>query len=166
MFVSVFQPFVNVGQFIGAIVSNALKGNLTKHSYQIQLAILYVVPTFLFFAVWFVPESPRWLAVHDRNEDAARSLARIRPRGTTQEDLDNELKDIMESIRLEREIAQTTSWFDIWKGPDLVIELLAPLIIPCSNAYHRDEPFSASPALLSTQLQVSIFSSDVSFKSA
>lgn len=58
-----FQTFVNTGTFIGAVVSNALHLNLTKHSYQIQLGVLYIVPLWLLVAVWFIPESPRWLAV-------------------------------------------------------------------------------------------------------
>ena len=106
MFVTVFQPFVNIGTFLGAVVSNSLKGNLTKHSYQIQLAVLYIVPLFLFFAVWALPESPRWLAVHDRYDDALVALKRIRPADTTHEELEYELKDIQEAIRVEREIAQ------------------------------------------------------------
>ena len=61
--VASFQIFTNTGQFIGAVVSNALHNNLTKLSYQIQLAILYFVPVWLMITVWFLPESPRWLAV-------------------------------------------------------------------------------------------------------
>lgn len=73
-----FQPAVGLGGIIGGVISKALAGNPTKHSYQIQLAILYVVPVWLFIYAWFLPESPRWLAIQGRDEDSGRSLRNIR----------------------------------------------------------------------------------------
>ena len=61
--VAVFQPFVSFGSLMGAIVNNIFQDNVSKLSYQIQLAILYAVPVWILVVVIFIPESPRWLAV-------------------------------------------------------------------------------------------------------
>ncbi|KAI5122650.1 hypothetical protein M0805_007912 [Coniferiporia weirii] len=130
LMVSVFQPFVNLGGFIGAIISNALESNLTKHSYQIQLGILYIVPVWLFFVIWLVPESPRWLAVKGREQEAQRSLVRLRPTGTPLQEIEEELRSIQDSILAEKQIAATAVWKDIWKGADLRRTLLC---VACST---------------------------------
>ena len=93
---------------------------LTKHSYQIQLAILYVVPLWLAVVVWFLPESPRWLAVKGRDDEARMSLVRLRPSSTTEGQIHAEMREIQDAIAVEREIASTVVWKDIWRGPDRV----------------------------------------------
>ena len=122
--VSAFQPFVNIGSLIGAVVSNALHENLTKLSYQIQLCILYAVPLYFLLIVWFIPESPRWLAVQQENEHAARSLAMLRPSYTSEEEISDELQVIKDAIQMEKEVATTIAWRDIWRGAELVSEAI------------------------------------------
>lgn len=117
---SLFQPFTSLGSLMGAVVSNIFHLNLTKHSYQIQLAILYAVPVWLAIVVWFLPESVRWLCLHGRDADARKSLVRLRPKSTTPDDIDGELATIQEAIKMERAIASTVVWKDIWRGSDLV----------------------------------------------
>ena len=55
-----------------------------------------------------------------RYEDATQSLARLRPSSSSTKDINNEVKEIREAILMERKLATTTVWRDIWKGPDLV----------------------------------------------
>lgn len=118
--VSVFQPFVSIGSLAAAVVSNALHNNLTKHSYQIQLAILYAVPLFLFIVVPFLPESPRWCVVQGDVAQARSSLRRLRPAASTPEFLDGEIEIIQDAVDMERRLASTVVWKDIWRGADLV----------------------------------------------
>ncbi|THH08831.1 hypothetical protein EW145_g2437 [Phellinidium pouzarii] len=107
LMVAVFQPFVNLGGFIGALISNALQSNLTKHSYQIQLGILYIVPVWLFF-----------------HRLAYTRVATLACGGTSLEEIEEELRNIQESIIAEKQISSTVAWKDIWKGPDLRRTLL------------------------------------------
>ena len=46
----------------------------------------------MFFGMIFMPESPRWLVFHNKKEEALRILRKTR----TQEEIDKELKAIVE----------------------------------------------------------------------
>ncbi|CAI7615387.1 unnamed protein product [Penicillium manginii] len=69
--VALFAYWVNIGSIMGAVVDNKTKERMDALSYRIPLACLYIVPALLFVALFFVPESPRWL-LHRGKEDAAR----------------------------------------------------------------------------------------------
>lgn len=78
------------------------------------------MPLWLAVYAIFLPESPRWLCVQFRDEDAGRALRKIRGASTTPEFVAVELEAIKESIRLEREVQTGVSFFDIFRGTDLV----------------------------------------------
>ncbi|KAL5498337.1 hypothetical protein ACEPAH_2479 [Sanghuangporus vaninii] len=130
LMVALYQPFVNVGIFVGAVVSDVFSENLSKLSYQAQLCILYVVPVWLFFVIWLVPESPRWLLVNEKKRDAERSLVKLRPKETTREEIEEEVKIIEDAILAEKQTESDVVWSDIWKGTDLRRTLLC---ISCST---------------------------------
>ncbi len=87
---------------------------------KFQLAILYAIPLLLFVALPFLPETPRWLLLQGEEDSARRSLTRLRPSSFTASQIDEELAIIQEAIRIERKIASSVVWKDIWKGADLV----------------------------------------------
>lgn len=69
--VALFAYWVNIGSIMGSVVDNKTKERMDSLSYRIPLACLYVVPALLFVALFYVPESPRWL-LHRGNKEAAR----------------------------------------------------------------------------------------------
>ena len=97
-----------------------MQHNTTKMSYRGQLIILYAVPLYLMSIIYFLPESPRWLMVQGRPEDAAVSLRRFRPGDYPEEQVQSELKTIQDAIDAERQIAHEAKWRDMWKGADRV----------------------------------------------
>lgn len=126
---SIFQPFVNLGGFIAAVISNIFSENLRKSSYQLQLCILYAVPLWLAISVWFLPESPRWLMIKRREREAKDALVRLRPGSVTSEAIACELAEISDSLKAERQMASEVIWSDIWRGRDLVSRLSALNIV-------------------------------------
>ncbi|KZO98335.1 MFS general substrate transporter [Calocera viscosa TUFC12733] len=118
-FVAAYQAFNSGGGLIGSIINNAFKNDLTKHSYQYQLIILYIVPVWLIIYSFYLPESPRWLATRERNDAAHRALTRLRGTALNPEQINIELDSIKEAIRIEKEIESTANFFDIFKGTDL-----------------------------------------------
>ena len=78
--VALFAYWVNIGSILGATVDNYTQTRMDKLSYRIPLACLYIVPALLFVALFFVPESPRWLLHCGREREARRSLEALRGR--------------------------------------------------------------------------------------
>lgn len=76
--VALFAYWVNIGSILGAAVDNKTKERLGPLSYQIPLACLYIVPALLFIALFFVPESPRWLLHRGKEKAARKALEQLR----------------------------------------------------------------------------------------
>lgn len=75
--VALFAWWVNVGSLIGPIVTWRTSSILSKRAYEIPLGCLIIVPVLLEIFMLFVPESPRWLTIHDRHDEARKSLAKL-----------------------------------------------------------------------------------------
>lgn len=70
---------------------------------------------FLNIAMLFLPESPRWLARHDRWEDAHKVLAIVHAKGDMNHPfVGRELADIRDMCEFERQFANVT-YFDLLK---------------------------------------------------
>lgn len=66
---------------------------------------------FLFFAILFLPESPRWLAKHDRWEEAVNVLALVHAHGDTNSPfVTKEVAEIREVVEFEHVNADVTYW--------------------------------------------------------
>lgn len=76
--VALFAYWVTIGSILGTTVDNYTQRRLDRLSYRIPLACLYIVPFLLFFVLFFVPESPRWLLHRGKEGEARRSLERLR----------------------------------------------------------------------------------------
>lgn len=118
--VALFSEWVTVGAIVGATVTNATQARLDKVSYQVPLGTLLVVPVVLGGALWFVPESPRYL-VHRGQLGAARAaLATLRAgTGAGPEALELEWIEMVRGIREEAKLATTVGpWDQYRRGPD------------------------------------------------
>ncbi|KAG9203649.1 hypothetical protein G6514_002667 [Epicoccum nigrum] len=105
--VALFAYYVNFGSIIGSI----------------PLGCLYIVPVFLTIGLFFVPESPRWLLHRGQNEEARKSLMRLRQ--DHGDELELEWSEMIRGVEEENRIAKSTPFMDMFRGNDLRRTLLA-----------------------------------------
>ena len=110
--------------------------------------------------MYFLPESPRWLASRDRHEEALKVLARLHSKGNVHEPyVQAELKEIVAKIAFERQHPQP-SYFQLLFGKEIrrtwigigVVSNLAPGLLPskltCTSNSGNKSPVSTCLWLL------------------
>ncbi|GAB1200202.1 hypothetical protein APSETT444_009570 [Aspergillus pseudonomiae] len=122
--VALFAYWVNIGSILGAAVDNKTKERMDRLSYRIPLACLYIVPTFLFMALFFVPESPRYatLRASSSDDEIAPSL------------LELEWAEMIKGVEEERREQGTVTALDMFRGIDLRRTILCYCMIGCQSA--------------------------------
>jgi len=114
--VALFAYWVNIGSIFGSVVDNYTQTILNKNCYRIPIACLYVVPLFLGIALFWVPESPRWLLHRGKEAAARRSLECLRGDAVDLETLEVEWAELLRGVEEEKAIAKSVSFFDMWRG--------------------------------------------------
>ncbi|CAL9210702.1 unnamed protein product, partial [Musa hybrid cultivar] len=93
-FTSFPEIFINLGILLGYI-SNYVFSGLSEHiSWRIMLGIGILPSVFIGFALFVIPESPRWLVMQNRLEEARSVLMRI---NENEKEVENRLREIEEA---------------------------------------------------------------------
>jgi hypothetical protein len=100
---------------IAAIVNNATKNRNDTGSYRIPISVQFAWAIILFFGMFFLPETPRYLVKKGRHDDAAKSLSRLRRLDVDHPALLEELSEIQANHEYEISLAEA-SYIDCFKG--------------------------------------------------
>lgn len=120
----VTSAFINLSYGIGQLVaSGMLKGTSTldnKWSYKIPFGLQWALPAFILSLIAFLPTPAYWLCKNGRSEDARKSLERL-VRKDADVDINSQLANVQETVRLEHDTATTSkvSIIDCFRGTDL-----------------------------------------------
>lgn len=121
-----------LGQLISAGVLNGFQSNDTQWAYRIPFAIQWIWPIPLAVLLWFVPESPYWLARRNRLDEAENVLARLSSKKNPS-DIKKTLAMIVHTNKIEEEISTGSSYLDCFKGINLRRTEICCLVFVAQN---------------------------------
>lgn len=133
---AVYQSQLSIGSIIGAAIDYGTHHMPGMESYRIPLAIFFVAPTLQGVALFFFPESPRWLMTQGRGAEAEAALRRLRHRHIKESELQAEFNEIRTSTMEQMELHNGKNmWVEMWRGTNRRRSLLCIAIIcfHCAN---------------------------------
>lgn len=116
--VGFYQCWLYVGAIIAAVTVYASANTLVgEWTYRTAIVVQLGPPVMLLAAVFFIPESPRWLLSKGRKEKALNSLVYMRKgSGSTEAEISTELTLMDQAMTEESENHRATSFADCFKG--------------------------------------------------
>lgn len=106
-----FQLFIGIGAFVAGWIgygcAQAQPGTALEWRVPLALQMLPAIP--LVFLTFMLPESPRWLMIKGRDQEALHTLARLHARGNINDEFVRGEFDLMRAKVLE-EAAMNQSW--------------------------------------------------------
>lgn len=93
-------------------------GRSTSYIWRVPtiLQCVFLIP--MIFIVFIIPETPRWLAARDRNEEALEILTRLNKGKMSHEEIQSIHSDIVRTVAIERSIGAGT-WGDLLKNDSI-----------------------------------------------
>jgi MFS transporter, SP family, sugar:H+ symporter len=88
---STIQMIIIFGQTVASLVNFGTQHIPNDACWQIPVGLQLIPPVLILAMLPLVPESPRWLLAKDRYEQAVESLRRLRRKGTSEEEISEEI---------------------------------------------------------------------------
>lgn len=99
-FTSFPEIFTNAGILLGYISNYAFSGLPAHVSWRLMLGVVTLPSVFIGIALFMIPESPRWLVMQRRRQEARSVLTNIMP---NEDEVEQKLAEIVESASLEKQ---------------------------------------------------------------
>ena len=112
--ISVFQIWTSIGSLIGTVIDNATHDMDGRNAYIIPLGTIFIVPFLMSIGLFFIPESPRWLILVEKQQAAKKALLWMRPHP---ESVPDEVAEIQAAIDAEKAVKASANFMDIWRDP-------------------------------------------------
>lgn len=113
--VGAYQFAITIGLLLAAVVDNATHTRDDTGSYRIPIAVQFAWSIILIGGMLVLPETPRYLVMRDRGDEAARSLGKLRRLPADHPSIMEELNEIKANHEFELSIG-TSSYIDCFRG--------------------------------------------------
>ncbi|KAH6901495.1 monosaccharide transporter [Coprinopsis sp. MPI-PUGE-AT-0042] len=113
-----YQLFITAGILAAYAISTGTRYLEGAASWETVIGPGFVWPAMLIFGIFFMPESPRWLAAQGRNDDVAKAVARTYGIPASQAPHDRFVQAEVEEIfnQLEAEKMLKSGWIDCFRA--------------------------------------------------
>jgi sugar porter (SP) family MFS transporter len=117
LIVGLYQLAITVGALLSAVVANATKDRADHSAWRIPVAIQFVWAAVLSGGMMMLPESPRYLLLKGREQQARASLGRLLTRPVDSPEVERERKEIMTALHEEQKIG-SASYADCFRNTE------------------------------------------------
>jgi len=114
------------------LIANATNAIASKLCYQIPLYVLYLMPVVVLATIFLMPESPRWLLLNGRDQEALKALTWIRNGAYNKLALQSEFEEMRLNALHDLESQSIWLALDLFRGTNLRRTLLC-VGIGCIN---------------------------------
>ncbi|KAJ9113075.1 hypothetical protein QFC20_001962 [Naganishia adeliensis] len=113
--IATYQLMITAGILVAYCISIGTRELGNSGSWRIVIALGIFFAIVLGVGIMFVPESPRWLLEHDKEEEALRALARVRGLSTDHRLVQSDFSEMREAHLLDAK-AGHGSWWQCFRG--------------------------------------------------
>eukprot|EP00268_Persea_americana_P027944 TRINITY_DN27180_c0_g1_i1.p1 TRINITY_DN27180_c0_g1~~TRINITY_DN27180_c0_g1_i1.p1 ORF type:complete len:519 (+),score=91.35 TRINITY_DN27180_c0_g1_i1:273-1829(+) len=118
------EIFINLGILLGYI-SNYLFSGLSVHiSWRVMLAVGILPSVFIGFSLFIIPESPRWLVMQNRIEEARSVLLKINENEAEVEERLAEIEEAAGIANPENKIDEKAVWHELLRPSPVIRRML------------------------------------------
>ncbi|KAJ3062609.1 hypothetical protein HDU98_001517, partial [Podochytrium sp. JEL0797] len=104
---TIYQLMITLGIFIATGINSIIISSVNEYNdltWRLALSMEIVCAIGLVLLVSLIPESPRWMADHDRHDEAIVVIAKLRGLEVTDEDVVAECKEIQEAAEFDKSL--------------------------------------------------------------
>ncbi|KAL1858883.1 hypothetical protein VTK73DRAFT_7741 [Phialemonium thermophilum] len=133
--VSTYQFALIFGGLVMNCVCLGTSGLQDDRAYRIPYGLFYIIPTVVMIGSVFVPESPRWLMIQDRHDEALANLRQLRAGVFTEDEILREFETLRIGLAEEQDKGR---FLELFQGRNLLRTFIACGIHGFQNTCGQD----------------------------